>query len=123
MQFQVDATILRFLQTLGTIEADLWRQYAELRGAGPATRGVSAMDLSFPNGLADLYVTGLQQLDGDMPQYISDNTELSHESFLKAYLESTGADVVDLTKFKIIQPSQVTGVPNIIRVALATSRN
>jgi ferritin-like protein len=117
-----DAAILRFLQALETIEADLWRQYAELGGAGPATRGVSPIDLPFPNGLADLYVAGLQQLDGDMPQYISDNTddELSHESFLKNYLEAKGADVVDLTKFKIIQPSQVTGVPNTGRLTNLT---
>src|SRR5215467_137516 len=40
-----DAAILRFLQALETIEADLWRQYAELGGAGPATRGVSPIDL------------------------------------------------------------------------------
>jgi hypothetical protein len=117
-----DAAILRFLQALETIEADLWRQYAELGGAGPATRGVSPIDLPFPNGLADLYVAGLQQLDGDMPQYISDNTddEFSHESFLKAYLESKGADVVDLTKFKTLQPSQVTGVPQIGRLTNLT---
>jgi hypothetical protein len=113
-----DAAILRFLQALETIEADLWRQYAELGGAGPTTAGVSPIDLPFPNGLADLYVAGLQQLDGDMPQYISDNTddELSHESFLKAYLESKGADVVDLSKFATLLPSQVTGVPNIGRL-------
>ena len=117
-----DAAILRFLQALETIEADLWRQYAELGGAGPATAGVSPIDLPFPNGLADLYVAGLQQLDADMPQYISDNTddELSHESFLKAYLESKGADVVDLSKFAALQPSQVTGVPNIGRLTNLT---
>jgi Ferritin-like domain len=117
-----DAAILRFLQALETIEADLWRQYAELGGAGPATAGVSPIDLPFPNGLADLYVAGLQQLDADMPQYISDNTddELSHESFLKAYLESKGADVVDLSKFATLLPSQVTGVPNIGRLTNLT---
>jgi hypothetical protein len=32
-----DAAILRFLQALETIEGDLWRQYAELRVAEPAT--------------------------------------------------------------------------------------
>jgi hypothetical protein len=40
-----DAAILRFLQALETIEADLWRQYVELGGAsktGPfPTAGVS----------------------------------------------------------------------------------
>jgi Ferritin-like domain len=115
-----DAAILRFLQALETIEADLWRQYAELAGA--TNQGVSPIDLPFATGLAGLYVTGLQQLDSDMPQYIADNTddELSHESFLRNYLEAKGADVVDLTKFKTLQPSQVTGVPNIGRLTNLT---
>jgi hypothetical protein len=121
-----DAAILRFLQALETIEADLWRQYAELGGA--TNQGISPIDLqdengkAIPTGLAPLYVTGLEQLDGDMPQYIADNTddEFSHESFLKAYLESKGADVVDLTKFRTLQPSQVTGVPQIGRLTNLT---
>ena len=35
------------------------------------------------------YIAALQNLDGDMPQYISDNTddELSHAAFLNAYLK------------------------------------
>lgn len=117
-----DRAILRFLQALETIEADLWRQYAELGGAGPAHRGVSPIDLPFPNGLAELYITGLLQLDGDMPQYISDNTddEFSHESFLKNYLQFKGADTVDLSKFATLSPSQVTGVPNIGRLTNLT---
>lgn len=115
-----DAAILRFLQALETIEADLWRQYAELGGA--TNQGISPIDLkdqngkSIPTGLAPLYVTGLEQLDGDMPQYIVDNTddEFSHEAFLKAYLESKGADVVDLSKYATLPPSQVTGVPTTV---------
>jgi hypothetical protein len=115
-----DAAILRFLQALETIEADLWRQYAELGGA--TNQGVSKIDLPFPNGLAPLYVTGLQQLDGDMPQYISDNTddELTHEAFLKAYLESKGASTVDLRKFATLPPSKVTGVPQTGRLTNLT---
>jgi hypothetical protein len=108
-----DASILRFLQALETIEADLWRQYAELGGA--TNQGISPIDTPFAkSGLAGLYVTGLQQLDMDMPQYISDNTddEFSHESFLKKYLIDKGADVVELSKFATLSPSQVTGVPN-----------
>jgi hypothetical protein len=116
-----DAAILRFLQALETIEADLWRQYAELGGAGaktPGTVGNSPIDLSFPTALAPLYIAGLEQLDGDMPQYIDDNTddELSHESFLRNYLESKGEPVADLSRFFNLSPSQVTGVPNIGRL-------
>jgi hypothetical protein len=120
-----DAAILRFLQALETIEADLWRQYAELGGAGaktPGTVGNSPIDLSFPTALAPLYIAGLQQLDGDMPQYIDDNTddELSHESFLRNYLESKGEAVADLSRFFNLSPSQVPGVPNTGRLTNLT---
>jgi hypothetical protein len=125
-----DAAILRFLQALETIEADLWRQYAELGGAGantPGTTGNSPIDLTFqgnpiPTALAPLYIAGLQQLDGDMPQYIDDNTddELSHESFLRNYLEAKGEAVADLSKFFNLPPSQVPGVPNTGRLTNLT---
>jgi hypothetical protein len=107
-----DAAILRFLQVLETLEADLWRQYAELGGATNQA-GFSKIDLPFPTGLAPLYITGLLQLDGDMPQYIADNTddEITHEAFLRAYLESKGATTIDLTEFATLAPSKVTGVP------------
>ena len=58
-----DAAILRFLQALETIEADLWRQYAELGGA--TNQGISPIDLKDQNGnpdvtgLAPLYITSL----------------------------------------------------------------
>jgi hypothetical protein len=117
-----DVAILRFLQALETIEADLWRQYAELGGAGantPGTTGNSPIDLVFegnpvPTALAPLYIAGLQQLDQDMPQYIDDNTddEISHESFLRAYLEDKGEPIADLSAFRSLTPSQVPGVPN-----------
>jgi hypothetical protein len=125
-----DAAILRFLQALETIETDLWRQYAELGGAGanvPGTVGNSPIDLSLngapiPTALALLYITGLQQLDADMPQYIDDNTddEISHESFLRAYLESKGEPVADLSRFFNLPPSQVPGVPNTGRLTNLT---
>jgi hypothetical protein len=76
-----DIAILRFLQTLEQVEEDLWRQYAELAGA---------QDNEFTGltGGNPAYSQALQLLDGDMPQYIHDNTddEISHASFLKSYL-------------------------------------
>jgi hypothetical protein len=122
-----DAAILRFLQALETLEADLWRQYAELGGA--TNQGVSPIDIKDQNGnsvvtgLAPLYVSALQQLDGDMPQYIADNTddEFSHEAFLKAYLHSKGESVVDLnSQFATLPSSKVTGVPQIGRLTNLT---
>jgi hypothetical protein len=53
----------------------------------------------------------LLPLDGDMSQYIHDNTEdeLSHEVFINAYLASKGADTVNLDKFRTLPSSQATG--------------
>lgn len=78
-----DIAILRFLSALEQVESDLWIQYAELGGA--TNQGLSPIDLSLngkaiATGLAPGYITALEVLDGDMPQYIVDNTddEISH---------------------------------------------
>ena len=112
-----DIAILTFLSALEQVEADLWIQYAELGGA--TNQGVSPIDLELNGkkiitGLAPDYITGLLVLDGDMPQYIADNTddEISHHRFLNNYLESKGGKAIDLTKnFAVLPPSRVTGVP------------
>jgi hypothetical protein len=112
-----DIAILTFLSALEQVEADLWIQYAELGGA--TNQGLSPIDLELNGqkintGLAPAYITALMVLDGDMPQYISDNTddEISHHRFLNNYLASKGAKTIDLTsQFAILPPSQVTGVP------------
>ena len=106
-----DIAILRFLSALEQVESDLWIRYAELGGA--TNQGLSAIDLvqndkKINTGLAANYVTALQALDGDMPQYIVDNTddEISHHAFLNNYLASLGAKPIDLSAFKILPPSQ-----------------
>src|ERR1700676_4470792 len=106
-----DIAILTFLSALEQVEADLWIQYAELGGA--TNQGKSPIDIPFKTGLAPDYITGLTVLDGDMPQYIADNTddEISHHSFLNNYLQSKGAKPIDLSSFAILPPSRVTGVP------------
>jgi len=111
-----DIAILTFLSALEQVEADLWIQYAELGGA--TDQGLSPIDLELNGqkintGLAPNYITALEVLDGDMPQYIADNTddEISHHRFLNNYLESKGARTIDLSVFAILPPSQVTGVP------------
>jgi hypothetical protein len=111
-----DIAILTFLSALEQVEADLWIQYAELGGA--TRQGLSPIDLELngqkiTTGLAPAYITGLLVLDGDMPQYIADNTddEISHHRFLNNYLASKGAKTIDLSQFAILPPSQVTGVP------------
>ena len=106
-----DIAVLTFLSALEQVEADLWIQYAELGGA--TNQGLSPIDLPFVGGLAPNYITALEVLDGDMPQYISDNTddEISHHRFLNNYLASKGAKTIDLSEFATLPPSQVTGVP------------
>jgi Ferritin-like domain len=116
-----DIAILTFLSALEQVEADLWIQYAELGGPTTAVagaQGLSAIDLqlngkAISTGLAPGYVTALQVLDGDMPQYIADNTddEISHHRFLNNYLQLKGAKPIDLSQFATLPPSQVTGVP------------
>src|SRR5258708_18512427 len=53
-----------------------------------------------------------------MPQYIPDNTddEISHGKFLNAYLQSKGAEPVDLTKFHRLPSSKATGAKQIGRL-------
>jgi hypothetical protein len=61
------------------------------------------------------YTAALSVLDGDMPQYIHDNTddEDSHQKFLNAFLESIGAEPVDLEPFRTLPGSQASGAdPN-----------
>lgn len=93
-----DVAILQLLAAAELIEADLWQQYKELGGVEAPDSG---------------YKSGLLILDGDQPQYISDNTddEISHAAFLNAYLASKGEQQVDLSHFANLQPSQVSFVP------------
>jgi hypothetical protein len=105
-----DINILRFLNAVEQVEADLWRQYSELGGT---------QDSEIPGaGGNPAYTGALELLDGDMAQYIHDNTddEISHAAFLKAYLESIGSDAVDLSKYANLRGSQAQGALNIGRL-------
>jgi hypothetical protein len=98
-----DAAILRFLSAAEILETDLWQQYNELGGIP---------DSEVPGGSGNtLYTAALKQLDGDMDQYIHDNTEdeMSHFTFINAYLLSKGADPVNLERFRTLTGSQATG--------------
>jgi hypothetical protein len=99
-----DVAILQLLLAAEIIETDLWQQYRELGGVEAAAN----------NPVVQPYINGLVQLDGDMPQYISDNTddEFSHVAFLRAYLKSKGHEPINLDKFAHnLAPSTVSGVP------------
>jgi hypothetical protein len=98
-----DVAILQFLAAAELIETDLWQQYNELGGANAANSG---------------YVAALSVLDGDMPQYISDNTddEVSHAAFINAYLASKGAQMVNLDAFRRLPSSKAPGAAQIGRL-------
>jgi hypothetical protein len=100
-----DADLLRFALWAEIVESDLWTQYNELGGATAPNDGAA-------NPGNPPYVAALQNLDGDMPQYITDNNddELSHAAFLDAYLRAHGAESVNLDQFRILQGSTATGV-------------
>jgi hypothetical protein len=105
-----DVAILRFLAAAEIIESDLWQQYNELGGI---------QDSEVPGGSGSpLYVAALSVLDGDMDQYIHDNTddEFSHEEFINAYLASKGADTVNLDRFRTLPSSTATGAQQIGRL-------
>ncbi|GAC1400725.1 MAG: hypothetical protein NVSMB49_13580 [Ktedonobacteraceae bacterium] len=105
-----DIAILRFLAAAELIEADLWQQYNELGGI---------QDSEVPGGSGSAaYVTALEVLDGDMPQYIHDNTEdeISHFKFINAYLVSKGAEPVNLDRFRTLPSSRATGAQQIGRL-------
>src|ERR1700730_18661603 len=98
-----DAALLKFAAAAELIEADLWQQYNELGGV---------------QGGNPAYIAALSNLDGDMAQYIADNTddELSHAAFLNAYLISKGEEPVDLDVFRTLPSSEATGAKDIGRL-------
>jgi Ferritin-like domain len=113
-----DAALLRFAAAAEILESDLWEQYWELGGVPfgehvDIPRGESAPRF---NGGNAAYIAGLLVLDGDMPDYITDNTddEFSHQAFLRAYLASKGASTaaIDLLAgptFRTLPGSTATG--------------
>jgi Ferritin-like domain/TAT (twin-arginine translocation) pathway signal sequence len=107
---QGDAAILRFLAAAEILETDLWQQYNELGGV---------QDSEVPGGTGNsTYIAALQVLDGDMPQYIHDNTEdeFTHQNFINAYLASKGVDTVNLDQFRTLSSSAADGAQQIGRL-------
>ena len=99
-----DAALLRFPAALELLEADFWIQYNELGGI---------QDPEVPGGTGNpLYTEALAVLDEDMDQYIHDNTddEITHHTFLNAYLMSKGAAPANLDAFRTLMGSTATGV-------------
>ena len=118
---QGDAAMLRFAAAAEILETDFWQQYNELGGIP---------DREVPGGTGNpIYTEALKVLDGDMDQYIHDNTEdeFTHFTFLNAYLVSKGAEPVNLDKFRTLPGSMATGstrklrLTNLMQLTLDTS--
>ena len=124
-----DAAILRFLAAAEILESDLWEQYWELGGVPfgehvDIPRGESRPVFSGGNAA---YIAALEILDGDMPQYITDNTddEFSHQAFIRAFLASRGASTADIDllagpTFRTLPGSTATGSSGKLRLTNLT---
>jgi ferritin-like protein len=106
-----DVAILKFLAAAEILETDLWQQYTEL-------------------ALGNLpFLKALQQLDGDMPTYVNQNTrdEFSHQNFINQYLISKGDKAVNLEEFRTLPSSLATGskggkrLTNLLNLTVDTS--
>jgi hypothetical protein len=113
--------LLRFAAAAEILETDFWQQYNELGGI---------QDSEVPGGSGNpTYTAKLQVLDSDFSQYIHDNTddEISHFMFLNAYLQSKGAQPVNLDQFRTLPGSTATGssgqmrLTNLMQLTVDTS--
>jgi hypothetical protein len=104
-----DAALLRFPAALELLEADFWIQYNELGGI---------QDDEVPGGSGnEAYTDALEVIEDEMQDYIHDNTddEITHHTFLNAYLVSKGAAPANLDAFRTLMGSTATGVnPDLI---------
>src|SRR5213080_953077 len=91
-----DAALLRFPAALEILEADFWIQYNELGGI---------QDSEVPGGTGNRqYTAALEVIEDEMRDYIHDNTddEITHHTFLNAYLMSKGAVPANLDPFRTL---------------------
>ena len=116
-----DAALLRFAAAAEILESDFWIQYNELGGV---------QDTEVQGGFGNpVYTEKFENLDEDFPQYIHDNTddEITHFTFLNAYLQSKGAEPVNLEQFRTLPGSTATGssgqprLTNLTQLTLDTS--
>ena len=104
-----DAALLRFAAAAEILEADFWIQYNELGGV---------QDDEVPGGSGnEAYTDALEVIEDEMQDYIHDNTddEITHHTFLNAYLVSHRAVPANLDQFRTLMGSTAKGVnPDLI---------
>jgi hypothetical protein len=105
-----DVAMLQFLAAGEALEADFYEQYNELGG-------IRDSEVSGGSGNR-IYTEKLRRIDPNFSQYLHDiaDDEMSHQSFLNAYLVSKGADPVDLEPFRTLQGSTATGSSGKLRL-------
>jgi hypothetical protein len=105
-----DIAILQFLAAGEILEVDFWTQYNELGG-------IQDSEVSGGSGNR-IYTDRLREIDPNFSQYIHDNTddEISHASFINAYLVSKGAESVSLEQFRTLEGSKATGSSGKLRL-------
>ena len=105
-----DAAILRFLAAAEILETDFWQQYTNFA------------NLDAP------YMSALENIDGDMPSYVTQNTndEFSHQDFLNAFLVKMRKRPVNLERFRTlpsspVAPIQTARLTNLMHLNVDTS--
>jgi hypothetical protein len=102
--------MLRFLAAGEALEADFYTQYNELGGIP---------DSEVPGGTGNpVYTRYLTRIDPNFSQHLHDTAddEISHQSFLNAYLVANGAAPVDMEPFRMLPGSTATGSSGKLRL-------
>ena len=100
-----DVAILQFLAAAELVETDLWGQYSELATHNPG------------------YRAALQSIKDSVPDYVNGDfaDEMSHASFINAFLIAAGQQPVNLDAFRTLPSVPVQGVQNIGRLTNLTN--
>ena len=91
---------MQFLAAAELVETDLWGQYSELATHNPG------------------YRAALQSIKDSLPDYVNGDfaDEMSHASFINAFLIAAGQQPVNLDAFRTLPSVPVQGVQNIGRL-------
>lgn len=109
-----DIAILQFLAAGEAPEVDFFTQYNELAGIQNSEVSGGSGNWAFQEKLT--------RINPNIPQYIHDNTddEMSHQSFINAYLVANGASAVNLERYRTLQGSSAAGTSGMLRLTNLT---